>query len=486
MRWLIWFLSGLCFALISTHQMFWWLVLPAFGLFISAVLKATSWREVFCGGLLVGTLKCLGGYSWIWSTYPLTWVALNKLSQLLFIGAYWLSTSVFMGIGIAATAGLLFFIWQKYRSFFWVTFPVTWLGGEILGSFTASVILLGPGAYLNINIGHGYAGIALANVSLFYPFASLGGMYGLTFVAAVSGALLYFIWIHKDWSRLKKFFWTSYYLIALLILYVMFPTAIMPTLEKKVVVIDTRFSSKLLHSVEGERLKADYEIAAVLTAAKITPDVILLPEDSRLTDYLGGTDAAFSYLDSKIENDLLVVDSARVDTSNGAVLRAFYYDLKNQSVYTTDKQFFTPQGEYVTYPFIGLLKLFGQRQQLDKILNNQNYLPGAKNNYGHFPADVPGFLFCFESSSIFGLSKIADQRDSPLAFHAVSHARFHNPQVLWFQLDSMIRTQAIYTKRTVISAGNMASSKFYGPDGRIVSGELILRTEYFDLIEYNI
>lgn len=486
MRWFVWLLSGLCLALISVNQVFWWLAFLGLFLFIYAITRALSWHEAALGGLLVGTLKAMGGYAWGWSAYPMVWVTLGKLGQILLISAYWLSTSSFAGLGIAAATVLLFLIWQKNRIFFFALIPVLWLAGEILGSFTASIILLGPNVPLNSDVVHGYVGIALANISLFYPFSSITGIYGLTVVVVALSAFGYFVWTHAAWGWTRKVFWYGYCATALLIFYVIFPTTPLPAVEKTIVAIDTRFSVNLLHGPDGEKIKASNEITAVLAAAKTAPDIILLPEDARLTDYLGGTEAALTWLDSRIDTDVVVVDSVRVEDEEGAVLRAVYYDLGKQAVYMTDKQFLIPQGEYITYPFILGLKLLGRDEDWSKILNNQNYHPGKQAGYDKFPADIPGVLFCSESSYIGGISRIANLRESPVVLHVISHARFNDPDILWYQLDAMIRTQAIYTKKIVISSGNVTPSKLYGPDGRIVRGEVILSTEFFDLVEYNL
>ncbi len=212
----------------------------------------------------------------------------------------------------------------------------------------------------------------------------------------------------------------------------------------------------------------------------------MLPEDSRITTYLGGEENALELLKERIEGDVLIVDTARVDQSDRAILRAFYYDLGKSKVYKTDKQFLTPQGEYITYAFIVVSKLLGRGEQLEYVLKNQNYAPGEIDDYQDFPKDVPGLLFCFESSSLHGLSRVADLNEENLVLHPVSHSRFHSSKILWFQLDSMLRVQAVYTKKAVVSAGNMTLSKIYASDGRISSGKKILETEFFDLIEYNL
>ncbi len=438
------------------------------------------------GGLLVGSIKCLGGYSFVWSSYPMSWVVLGPVSQLIFIFLYWISTAVFMGLGLALMATVFLYICKNYKRLFLWTFAPLWLLGEILGSFFVSVILLGSGSYLNINIGHGYLGIALANIPVFYPFASIAGLYGLTFAAAAIGSIFYYIFSQKKWSLVKKSFWSVYVVTASVILYVVFPTATIPTLDQKVIAIDTRFDTTLLSSIDGDRLKAKNEIGAVLAAAKTAPDIILLPEDSRITTYLGGEENALEFLKERIKGDVLIVDTARVDQFDRAILRAFYYDLGKSKVYKTDKQFLTPQGEYITYAFVVVSRLLGRGEQLKSILENQNYAPGEISDYREFPEGVPGLMFCFESSSVYGLSRVADLREENLVLHPVSHSRFHHPKILWFQLESMLRVQAVYTKKTAVSAGNMALSKIYTPDGRISTGKKILETEFFDLIEYNL
>ncbi len=416
----------------------------------------------------------------------MSWALLSPVSQIIFIFLYWVSTAVFMGAGLALVATALFYIWKNQKSFFFWAFAPLWLVGEIIGSFAVSVILLGSGSYLNINLGHSYLGLALANIPVFYPAASIAGLYGLTFTAATIGSIFYYINNQKNWSGLKKSFWSVYLVAASVILYAVFPTAPVPKLDQRVIAIDTRFDTGLLSAIDGDRLKAKNEIGAVLAAAKTAPDIILLPEDSRITTYLGGEENALELLKERIEGDVLIVDTARVDQSDRAILRAFYYDLGKSKVYKTDKQFLTPQGEYITYAFIVVSKLLGRGEQLEYVLKNQNYAPGEIDDYQDFPKDVPGLLFCFESSSLHGLSRVADLNEENLVLHPVSHSRFHSSKILWFQLDSMLRVQAVYTKKAVVSAGNMTLSKIYASDGRISSGKKILETEFFDLIEYNL
>jgi len=210
-----------------------------------------------------------------------------------------------------------------------------------------------------------------------------------------------------------------------------------------------------------------------------------LPEDSRFSRAYAGLDEARKQLQVLIPAfEGLVVDTARIDTDEGAVLRAFYHDMSADQTYVTDKQFLVPQGEYVTYPFRFLLKLLGQKEIISRTDRNQNYVPGPVSDYQNFPADVPLLIFCSESSTVFGLSKEKKQRDIALILHPVSHSWFSHPYILKYQLGAMLRIQSVWNGTVIVSASNMSMGGRYLPNGEIDNGNVLLEKKYWTLIEY--
>ena len=144
--WLVLFTSGISFGLSQLHQALWWGVPIGFVLFILGIWRLTDWRHVVWGGLLVGTLKSMGGFAWIWHAYPLVWLDIDSaIFQFVLIGLYWITTSFFMGMGIILPALALYYLRsQEWASI--IIFPIIWLMGEVFGSLSVSVWLLGPGS----------------------------------------------------------------------------------------------------------------------------------------------------------------------------------------------------------------------------------------------------------------------------------------------------------------------------------------------------
>lgn len=478
------FFSGAFLALSQLAPMLWWGIVPGFILFVLGIWKSLSWRKVAVGGLMVGTLKAMGGFAWIWHAYPLVWLDINSgVLQFLLIGLYWLTTAIFMGLGIVLPATAIYYLHSRT----WLVvavFPVAWLIGEVLGSLFVSLWLLGPGSYLNIYIGHGYAGLPLAQFDWLLPFMSLGGLYGLTYMAALSGVLFALVLVLKNRAALAGVMTLLFLVVALNTLSSIHAVE---TTGLTVISVDTAFTATSQKTDNGRDLKQQEVTTAIISAAAHNPDIILLPEDSRFSRVFVGPDEARQQLQMLLpEFEGLVVDTARIDTETGAVLRAFYHDMSADQTYITDKQFLVPQGEYVTYPFHFLLKLLGQKEIIARTDRNQNYIPGPVSDYQNFPSDIPRMIFCFESSSVLGVERIADEQDIPLVLHPISHSWFNNPYILEYQLSAMLKIQAVWNDVTVVTASNMSDSRRYLPDGKIERGKVLEESRYWRLVEYEI
>lgn len=482
--WLVLFTSGIFFGFSQLHQALWWGVPIGFVLFILGIWMLTDWRHVVWGGLLVGTLKSMGGFAWIWHAYPLVWLDIDSaVFQFLLICLYWLTTSFFMGMGIILPALALYYLRsQEWASI--IIFPIIWFMGEVLGSLSVSVWLLGPGSYINIYIGHGYAGLPLAQFDWLLPLISLGGLYALTYIAALSSILVALIVIQKNRVASMALLALSILVIAMSVL---FSDQKERKVDLKVIAVDTTFTAVSQKTDSGRALKQEEIIKAIVSASVLKPDILLLPEDSRFSRQYAGPDEARKQLHILIpEYEGLVVDTARIDTSEGAVLRAFYHDLSADQTYMTDKQFLVPQGEYLTYPFYFLLRLLGQEKIIASTDQNQNYRPGPIFDYQNFPADIPPLIFCFESSSVLGVQRAKKLQDSPLVLHPISHSWFNRPSILEYQLGAMLKIQAVWSDVTIVTASNMTNGRHYLPSGEIDKGRVLIKGEYWTLVEYEI
>ena len=186
-----WLLSGLCFAMAFQATWLWPFGLLGVWWFVRAWQGRTTGRTVFLGSWLAGTLKAAGAIGWYWTIYPLDWLGFAPgLGQLIMIGLYWATCAMAIGVGFAVVWWLL---WRLIKELHWqlMLFPVVWIVAEALGSLTFSIFSLGPGIVPNIDFSFGYVGYLFSDLSMFTPFAQLGGVYGLTFVF-VTTVLIFF------------------------------------------------------------------------------------------------------------------------------------------------------------------------------------------------------------------------------------------------------------------------------------------------------
>lgn len=480
--WVLFSLSGLCLALITLPLGFLW-VLPGLVFFLYAVTRSRGKFETWLGGWLVGIMKAAGSLGWLWTTYPLEWVHFSEpATQLTFIGLFWFSCALFLGGGIGLVALGVRFACDRYGQLSLIFFPVLWLLGELIGSFLLSLVLLGSGSYLNAYLTYGFIGLAIGRLDVFYSSAFLGGIYGLTLTTALLGVLVfaslksyrYALWVSVLFIFMSAA--TSFYLIK-------FHEVSMP--EKKVVVVETAFTTLALAGEDGHQNKRQEVIDAVKEALKFDSDIILLPEDSRFTTSFPSPEIALGFLNIWADGKpVLVVDSSRIESPNNvsAVVREFYFDLDKNKVWSADKQFLAPQGEYPTYLFEKILKWTGNSESLKFISRNQNYVVGPLS-FDSVPPTLPTTLFCYESASGVGVKKLSGYGGG-VVLHPISHGRFHSPRSMWYQLDTMLRVQAIWNGVAIISAGNMSTSLIYLPSGKIIGGNALMAKDRWKLIEF--
>lgn len=486
---LSWGLPGLLLAAAFLHNSLWWFFLPGLCLLFHQLVLAKGTRELLVGISVVILLKNLAALSWVLSTYPISWLGIeSKFIEWVVIIFYWINMSIGLTIG-SALALLLFALTIHRWPLITYTFPVVWVVAEVLGSVSFSIYSIGPGITPNIYFSFGYLGYLLAELAELAAVASFFGVYGLSFLSALVTLLvwqLYKFFTGKDRSYCLLILAVVLFGFVLICNYFYSPTKM--SISQKVIAIDTTYDERYSRDKTAVRVKNLELRKAIEASFKYAPNLVLLPEDSRLTRSFESDDQVLSFLSSLDEEiSPVVVDSSRLEIGSGdAIERAFYYDLKNQSVYHADKQYLVPQGEFLPYFTEVLLKLTAQKTLLEQFRANQNYVSGPINDYSSLPDYLPGILFCAESVSPLKIKQISSEHPHGLILYPSSHAWFHSPVTLHHQLDDMLRVQAIWNQVFIVEAGNMVDGKVYLPDGTSNVGEVLESADNWRLVLYNL
>lgn len=469
------------------HVNFFWLVLPGIILFIHYIFCIDSWQKAFLGSWLMGTAKALGGFAWVWHSYPLGMVDFESpFLQLFFIGLFWVSTSLSMGLGMTIVGLVVFKVKKMASALLYV--PLLWVAGEVLGSLFTSIFWLGPGSFMNFYLVHGYIGLTIANFPMFYPWSKVAGIYGLSFLITVFSVVVYFFIKKFQHSRLAALLPVFILASSVLIFNFLLSPESAEKQNTRVVVIDTRFVKNFGDNAQELDIRYNEIKEATLKALTLDPDVVLLPEDARLTHQFDDDKSLLEFLSEAFPTSTaLVVDSAYTQIEGGyGIQRARYYDLDRGDIYSIDKQFLAPQGEYITYIFDLILKMGSYENFRADVEFAKSYRQGPIKNYKDFPNDIPGLFFCFDSSSAIGAKVVRAQRENPIVLHPVSHSWFHNPFLFLSQLDSLLRIQSLWSKSIIVKAGNQSESKVYLPDGAIETGETKEVSRYWTIIQYDL
>lgn len=484
-----WVPSGICLGLSFLHPILSPLFVVGVVLFIQSTVRAASWREVLTGAFIVGVFRYGGAIAWVWDTYPIDWLGVApKITQLALIGLVWFTNVLFLAIGMVGLGAAIFFLYRCNHRYI-LAFPILLVLSELLGSLMFSIWSLGPGSALNLGFSFGYAAHAVSWIPGILPIAVGGGAYALSLFSGLI-ALSIFLLLSKNDDRGFEVR-TGKYL--LLIAAICFICAIFyvsyredKPLQGTVIAIETHFDSALLSAQTGPSIKRQTVLAAVESAFLLDPDIVLLPEDARFVSSFRSVNEVLHYLHNySSSSKTLLVDSARTQDSGTTVLRAHFFDLSDNRYYYTDKQHLAPQGEYLPYWLTFLLKLTGNETLVQATLIDRSYRPGPMDNYENIPPNIPSVLFCFESVLPTGVKNIYRPDTGNLILHPVSHTWFHDSAKLRYQLDRMLRAQAIWNNVNIIQAGNMSQSAIYRPNGQRNDGQVLLDAELYTLKSFH-
>lgn len=457
---------------------FWFTALFGAALFLVGIQSIQSSKSATVFGVIVFWVKSLFAVSWFLSTYPIEWIDLPLgVFELPVIIFYIGTVAFFLSLGGGGLALLWFLLKKRVPHFLAAAlFALLWVVAEVLGSFGFSLGTLGEGSNLNSMFSFGYLGYALGIHPLLLQGAVVAGVYGLSFLGALLGFGLYTLYQKMTYQR----FWlvSVSFVLVLLATAKLFIQTVPEYAGQTVVIIDTHFSSEVQKQDDGELYKQTQLTAAVSAAVALRPDYIILPEDS------GYSDATISPIGSyrlfrfqSGDAPVVLIDSGRFLIEDGSTLRAIIYDGISKTAYATDKQYLVPQGEFMPKFYSVTLQLLGMGETASVVAKKLSYRPGPLATQVDFPAHIPGVLFCFESADPRGVRKLLQERIVPFVAHPISHAWFHESQILWQQQDVMLKMQALWNNVEIVSAGNMMSGALYTKRGKkitptpVVSGE---------------
>jgi len=486
---LVWYLAaGALLGSAFLHQYLWPLFAAGLVCWCFAIAKKQNLKEAFLGGWISGTIKMLLVLWWFWSTYPLELMNIHPAAVAgVLIGLYWLITAAVIGLGFAATTLFAWWCMQKYRAVVRIVcIPLALVAGEVLGSLLFSVYIIGPGSSLNTYFSFGYLGYLLVDHTVLRYAGQLGTVYILTYIAGVVGISLF-----ESIPKLKKKK-KNRFVPATLFGFVFLVSGIMPMpagelSAQKILVAAVHSEFALEYNPSAISLtKQKRELERAIDLALVhNPAYIILPEATSLS-YGSSTAEVAAWFAARAPHSILV-DSARIDLDNAqAALRAFIYDPSSGAVYTLDKKYLAPQGEFVPYFYKGLFTLFGAGDFFESRTSSVTYRPAAMFGAAGLPIAIPGVMFCSENLPPFSIFAMKQKRELPFVVHPVSDSWFNSPYVLWNENRQMVALQALFNGLPVLQAGNMAPTLGFDEWGHLMMPEHIQQSGHTEVSLYQL
>lgn len=472
-----WALSGGLLGIGFIFSFLWPFGIVGIAYFLYLAQKEQTYKKVAIGGCIAWTVKSLAALLWFLWVYPIDWLTfLGDKPQLFIVVFYWATYSLWLGVGGVFVAMAVKRIISKIANKVFLAFliPIVWIIGEMTSSLFYSLMTYGDGGAITSALSFGYVGYLLSQHEWIIWLSRIYGVYTLSFAAVLLA--LGCLWSVNILKEKKWFFAPAVFILFWASGYVpVFSSSADVGEYYSVITLDTEFSVAESKTVEGQKVKNNQLEQAIQTALVFEPDYILLPEDTRYFNQsapVAQEKARFQsqYSDSRT----IIVDSGRAVEEGSYVLQSFTYNGLEDTVDVSQKRYLVPQGEFMPYLYATLLRMVGYGSAVETIRKDISFVVGSRTNQADAASSTPGILYCFESVSPWGVKQILQERgEVPFIAHPISHAWFNEPKILWENLDSMLRVQAIWNQEYIVSAGGHVAGQVYTPQGKMLSPENI-------------
>jgi apolipoprotein N-acyltransferase len=454
-----------------------WLIIVLGICVIYGTLKSNSIETVIYGSSITGFLKTLIATSWVLTAYPFDWLTTAPHSiQIIPLVFTWFGTALSIGLGTTAGAVVLYLVKEK-TVLKYVAIFCFFAIADIIGAFFFSLFTIGPNHLPNIHFGFSMYGYTLADHGLLLHIASIGGVLALSLAL---GGYVSVSYIFHEYLQKKNYSLVLIYAMLMFIATSFFPLShYVQTAETPVLVsVQTHYLAQKHITFEETQERQGYLLNAIGAAQKFNPKIILLPESAGLTAYKN----KYRVLDdlTNLGISSTVVDVTNMPIEGGTVQRAYIYDIESGDIYTVEKKYSIPIGEYLPYIHYWISRLLG----IHAIMYIANQERGSVEIPFTAGVDIPTVLFCSESASPLLTYSRHSRRDPELIVHPVSHSWFRSPYAYWNQERQMLRVQSVFLKAPILQAGNESPVHLFMPNGGIRNGTVSTINNFVQLVTF--
>lgn len=466
-----------------------WIGLVPF--FLIFLLPRTSAKGLFFYGWIAGMVS-MGVYTaWFFEALPLTWLQLDPKSWLGpgLTFAAWLAVPVV----IPGLWGGLFMVWARaiLKNTVWDAFRLALLyaAAEYARTFAIAYepFTIGTGNIYGDNWGTNIFAYAFADHYALRQIAAMGGIYALTFLAALPSALI-FVWLRAAIARGNARIgmpWKSLALAttAMLLLFLGLAASgpnlaqrfSLPGKKIKIAIVSSSFFPEDWAQGKYRLQSANLFPRLIADAEHEKPDVILLPEGSTFASSTPRTILDYQPIIKKLLDpsryqiliNLFLTEDAAYGQSRPHTNNIALFDSQANLVGIYSKRFLMPFGEYMPYAFEWLWRAIGRADWYDRHVNDWRILSGHSSGVFETPLGTLGVLGCSEILSPY-LARNTVNGGAEVLLYTASLSILRGSERLRAQNQAIMQIRSAETRRYLAYAANAGHSAFAGPDGTII------------------
>lgn len=446
--------------------------------------EKTNPRQAFWAGLLAGFIFLGNVIRWVFSAYPADWMNLGKgpviFSLLILV---WLVCS----LALAVFVGLFSFALQKIKKENWLDFlliPCLWVIFEYLRAWSLGILWLGRDSLSGPHWTFGFLGYGLADSKNLLQLAGIAGVYGLSFLIVLINALIFFTLKKLELKKIKSSFlkpdfWKSLMVLVLIFVFLNV-VGVKIRIEKErnkpnqslnVAFLQTKFPShfEINREIIDFELDTDLKLLNQAVASSPPPNLVIFPEDSRFLKFLAKYRPDFNLKGIFKDNSISIIDSSRVEDSDGKIyFQLYYFNSQKGLTKAQKKSFLMPGGEYFPYLARAIVGLAGGSDWLDEFETNREYSKGTNFVLGEYEGVKIGTLFCPEIFSP-GLYRKINNLGAEVLVNISGHGIFRGSPSLLAQARASAKLRAVENNRYLIQTINYNLSSAINNQGEIVA-----------------
>jgi apolipoprotein N-acyltransferase len=458
-------IGGLLLGIGTVFFPLWPVSLFSFAFLLYVLYAKNSERErLLAGAVFGGVAYACSFYGIYFETMPLDWLGLPNPTAFSVLTSIWLFTIlIFAGSFALLLKALLPLLCRRW--FDGVLLASIYVFIDTVGTFLYSIVFYGQNARIGPHFGMGSPAYQLADSLFFIQAATLGGIYALLFIQALIGCLFYFLLRSQKTRTHQLMFGGTFLCVVLFLCYAPYPFTTSsddPTISVAAVSIyNTKHESDAFRNTLKQTLKA--------LPADI--DIIALPEDSRLVQYLEPAEATALH---ETFADAYILDSGTVASAKGFVPEIAYYSTARQETARSSKEFLMVFGEYMPYLYSVIGTIIGQGEVVRAINDNHGY------------ATSPPHLFSFQGIPLSvklcsdAMSPVLYQNDvasgAAILFNLSSHGWFHRSELLYELALRVGKIRAVESHRWYIRSAYETPAFIVDAYGRVVAESAWLET----------